>query len=69
MTPRGRALLDELQQEALDSSLPWGGRSPRFLTEAYQRFSLPQEAAPLERFFDEGVIDEQYQRFLTDEGG
>ncbi len=66
MTPRGRAKLDELQLEfGLDPTLPWGGRSPRVLTEAYQRFSLSCEAAPLDAEFDDAVVDEQYRRFLN----
>ena len=61
MTPEGRARLDELRQEAPDNSLPWGGRSPRVLTKAYERFTLRREAAPLD---EDAMLDEQYQRFL-----
>jgi hypothetical protein len=61
MTPEGRARLDELRQEASDNSLPWGGRSPRVLTKAYERFTLRREAAPLD---EDAMLDEQYQRFL-----
>ena len=62
MTPEGRAVLDKLRQESPDESLPWGGRSPRVLTEAYQRFSLSHEAATLDEFFDDQLIDEQCRR-------
>ncbi len=62
ITRAGTAALDELRQEAgLDESLPWGGRSPRVLTKAYQRFTLRREAAPLD---EEAGLDEQYRRFL-----
>ncbi len=62
ITRAGTAALDELRQEAgLDESLPWGGRSPRVLTKAYQRFTLRREAAPLD---EEADLDEQYRRFL-----
>ena len=58
ITPRGRAILDSLRvEQGLDPDLPWGGRSPRHLTEAYQRFSLTHEAPSLDEFFDEEVID------------
>ena len=63
MTPTGRAVLDELRKrQGLDPELPWGGRSPRVLTQAYQRFTLPLEAATLKPIFDEEVIDEQCRR-------
>ncbi len=69
MTPAGRAFLDKERKDSKDPrqlDLPWGGRSPRVLTEAYQRFNLragdgavePVDAA------DEELINEQYRRFL-----
>ncbi len=69
MTAAGRKALDELRQsEGLDASLPWGGRSPRCLTRAYERFSLEPLGDDANEFFNEGVLDEQYERF-RDEGG
>ena len=57
-------MLDGLRvEQGFDPDLPWGGRSPRHLTEAYQRFSFRLEAATLDEFFDEDVVDEQYRRF------
>jgi len=72
MTSEGRRALDELRQADEDPrqlSLPWGGRSPRCLTKAYARFSLPARAATLDEFFDEDIIDEQHRRFLEPYGG
>ncbi len=69
LTKRGVALLDELRvKEGLQLELPWGGRSPRVLTAAYQRFTLKDDAAPLDEFFEEVLIDEQYRRFNDSEG-
>ncbi len=66
LTPAGRAALDKLRvEQGLDPKLPWGGRSPRVLTEAHIRFSLGHEAATLDDFFEDSVIDEQHQRFLN----
>jgi len=66
MTRAGRAALDDLRKEALDPSLPWGGRSPRALTRAHQRFTLRDETAPIDELGDpdDAMIDEQYRRFL-----
>ena len=56
-------MLDSLRvEQGLDPDLPWGGRSPRHLTDAYIRFSLTHEAATLDEFFDDAVIDEQCRR-------
>jgi len=61
MTPQGRAKLDELKvSQGLDPQLPWGGRSPRVLTEAYQKYTLRHEAAPLD---EDAAVEEQYRRF------
>jgi len=67
MTEAGRRKLYEQQELELDPSLPWGGRSPRSLTEAYQRFSLRQETTTVDEFFvwDEEVVNEQYRRFIA----
>ena len=65
ITLEGRQLLDQLRRDAgLDSSLPWGGRSPRVLTRGHNLFSLRREAAPLD---EDGRLDEQYRRFLQQE--
>ncbi len=63
LTPAGRARLDELRvSQGLDPSLPWGGRSPRVLTRAYERFTLRGETAPSGE--EDALIDEQYRRFI-----
>jgi len=63
LTETGRAVLDALRiKQGLDSDLPWGGRSPRVLTKAYQRFNLRCETAPSDEFDDE-IVDERYRRF------
>ncbi len=65
LTAAGRAALDALRQEqGLDEKLPWGGRSPRVLTKAYQRFTLEPEASSPDELCDE-MLDEQYRRFLN----
>ncbi len=66
MTPKGRAVLDELRiKQGLDPKLPWGGRSPRELTAAHARFSLEPggDADEPDDFFVEDIIDEQARRF------
>ncbi len=64
MTPAGRARLDALRQEAVGSicNLPWGGRSPRVLTRAYEKFTLRREDAEMSA--EERHVEEQYRRFL-----
>ncbi len=63
MTREGRAVLDELRRRGgLDENLPWGGRSPRVLTKAYERFTLRREDAELSD--GDRLLEEQYQRFL-----
>ncbi len=62
LTPTGRAVLDGLRvSQGLDPELPWGGRSPRVLTRAYERFTLRDVAARPDEF-DEELIDEQHRR-------
>ena len=64
MTSAGLAALDKLRTESPSEELPWGGRSPRVLTEAYQRFKLRQEAAPLdEEWPPDSLLEEQNRRF------
>ena len=59
--------LDELRLEALDPNFPWGGRSPRCLTEAWQRFNLQSRDDDVNEFFvwDAELIDEQNRRFFN----
>jgi len=65
MTDAGRAALDKLRLEKPAEELPWGGRSPRVLTRAYERFILRREAAPLdEEWPPDSVIEEQNRRFF-----
>ena len=62
VTAAGRAVLDELRvEQGLDPKLPWGGRSPRVLTEAYERFTL--KAGDDANASWDALIDEQYRRF------
>ena len=64
MTDEGRRQLDELRvKQGLDPKLPWGGRSPRVLTRAWNQFNLGRETTTLQEADDE-MIDEQYRRFL-----
>ncbi len=65
MTDAGREELDRLRVEDPRSDqleLPWGGRSPRVLTRAYERFTLRRQASPLD---EDSMLDEQYRRFLN----
>ncbi len=65
MTREGRAVLDRLRvEQGLDPSLPWGGRSPRCLTRAYERFTFKARDDDVNGFFDEEVINEQCRRHL-----
>ena len=63
ITSAGRKALDALRlSQGLDESLPWGGRSPRVLTKAHERFRLsPRDAASKA---EDDEVDEQYRRFL-----
>ena len=68
MTDAGRAKLDKLRVRAgpqLD--LPWGGRSPRVLTKAYERFTLKREQTTVmaESELDDAQIDEQCRRHFN----
>jgi len=65
MTPAGRAKLDRQRVEDPQLELPWGGRSPRHLTNAYKRFTLRDETAPLDEECEvsDDVIDEMYRRY------
>ncbi len=48
ITPCGRSVLDRLRvEQGLDPELPWGGRTPRVLTQAHIRFNLVPEGASL----------------------
>ncbi len=65
MTLAGRMALDELRRSGeVDPRLPWGGRSPRALTKAHERFRLESRGDDADPDFDDAVLDEQYQRFL-----
>ncbi len=68
MTSAGRRALDGLRlSQGLDESLPWGGRSPRDLTRAAERFRFKPLGDDAEPFFDDELVDEQYRRFLQRE--
>ena len=65
MTDEGRLKLDALRKEDVDPrqlELPWGGRSPRCLTEAHERFILRRDAAPLDEELSDVELDEQSRR-------
>ncbi len=63
MTEAGRAALDKLRVgQGLDPNIPWGGRSPRVLTEAYKRFRFEATSDDADSIFDDQVLDEQSQR-------
>jgi len=65
MRDAGRAALDQLRiSQGLDPDLPWGGRSPRVLTEAWNRFRFVRETATLDEWPPEPEVEDQYRRFL-----
>ncbi len=69
LTTSGRMALDDLRSaEGLDPKLPWGGRSPRALTSAHERFRLKREKTTVNEGaeWDEAVVDQQYRRFIYD---
>ncbi len=71
MTKAGRRELEGLRvADPLQLELPWGGRSPRTLTKAYDRFTLRRKTSTVEEVddLDEERIDEQYRRFQQDGG-
>ena len=58
MTRRGMELLDRLRQQdavagMVDPRLPWGGRSPRVLTRAWQKYNFSTAAATLDEECDD----------------
>ncbi len=64
MTSKGLAVLDKLRlKQGLQLELPWGGRSPRVLTRAWERFRFVRETATLDEWPCEDVVEEQYRRF------
>jgi len=68
MTQAGREWLDRERVADPDPAqieLPWGGRSPRVLTKAYQRFTLTARGDAADLDLDD-LIEEQYRRFLQD---
>ena len=65
MTEAGRLLLDELRQGDLDPAqleLPWGGRSPRVLTQAHIRFSLRPRDDEDEPSASDAMVEEMCRR-------
>ncbi len=63
ITPHGLTVLDGLRRsQGLSSELPWGGRSPRLLTVAWNRFKFVRETATLDEWPDELTIEEQSRR-------
>ncbi len=69
MTGRGRAFLDRLRKKdpsPEQRELPWGGRSPRALTRAFNLFRLGHETTTVNEVVDpdDAKIDEQYRRFI-----
>ena len=65
MTHAGVKKLDDLRvRGGLRSKIPWGGRSPRVLTAAWERFRFVRETATLDEWPPEQVVEEQYRRFI-----
>ncbi len=63
MTEEGRLFLDKCRLDSgLDPTLPWGGRSPRVLTRAHERFRLKPSGDAATDFGDDRFIDEQCRR-------
>jgi len=64
MTPEGRKRLEAYRREVEEGQLelPWGGRSPRELTDAYKRFSLSARD-DAEVIWDDRLLEEQHRRF------
>ncbi len=63
MTRAGQVALDLLRIEDPQRELPWGGRSPRALTDAFKRFSLRHEddqGEPTD--VSDAMIEEQCRR-------
>jgi len=64
---KGMIELARLREKDLDPSLPWGGRSPRTLTRAWEKFTFRPATTELNPdAWDEEVIEEQYRRHLGD---
>ncbi len=62
MTPKGREVLEQLRiEEGLDPRLPWGGRSPRSLTQAALARKLSQRDDDVDREADE-MLEEMCRR-------
>jgi len=56
-------MLDRLRvDQGLDPRLPWGGRSPRVLTKAYEQFRLSLRDDDVNTDFDDALLEEQYMR-------
>ena len=64
MTAAGRRALEALRRarELGQLDLPWGGRSPRELTDAWKRFSLRQRDDENEGSASDEMVDEQCRR-------
>jgi len=65
MTEAGRRRLDDERVENPTHeqfSLPWGGRNPRALTQAYIRFSLKAQDDGVPDVFEENALEEQCRR-------
>ncbi len=67
ITKAGMLALDRARKSDPRPALPWGGRSPRVLTEAWKAFNLESRRDDLnDSFFvwDGYLIDKQCQRHL-----
>ena len=63
ITHHGLRRLDSLRRsQGLDPDLPWGGRSPRLLTRAWEFFRFVRETATLDEWPTEEAIEEQCRR-------
>ncbi len=71
LTRAGTLALEQLRLEQLSpeekARLPWGGASPRTLTDAYNRFTLKAQADDVHGSseVDDEIIDEQCRRHFN----
>ena len=64
MTAAGHRVLEAARDKDRQLELPWEGRSPRHLTEAWERFRLQREKTTVigDPEWDEEFLDQQCRR-------